>query len=90
MKDKKRGKYDDMPLTHHAIERLKARHIHPALISEAIEKGKKTTLVDREAYEYKLKNILGMRGRNLIVIQGFDGAILTCYLEKIPQRATHK
>lgn len=86
MKGKKNDPYNDMPLTHHAVERMKVRHIPPALISEAIEKGKRTTLVDREAYEYKLKNILGMRGKNLIVIQGFDGKILTCYLEKIPQR----
>lgn len=82
--------YEDMPLTSHAIERSKARHIPPALIAEAIERGHRKIIVDREAYEFKLKNILGMRGRNLIVIQGFDGAILTTYLEKIPQRSAHK
>ena len=85
-----KDEYDDMPWTIHSTERAKARHIPPALIVEAIERGHKTVNVDREAYEYKLKNILGMRGTNLIVIQGFDGRILTCYLEKIPQRATNK
>lgn len=90
MKDKRKDQYDDMPLTNHAIERLKSRHIPPALITEAIESGHRTILPDRKAYEFRLKNILGMRGKNLIVVQGFDGKIVTCYLEKIPQRATHK
>lgn len=72
-------------MTGHALKRIRQRGIPASLIDETIKLGHKITLVDRKAYEYTLKNILGLRGVNLKVIQGFDGAVLTSYIERIPQ-----
>lgn len=70
-------------LTTHAELRRLQRKIPESLIAEAVEHGKRTVILDRQAYQYRLKNILGLRGTNLIVIQGFDGSIITSYVEKI-------
>lgn len=73
-------------LTSHVVHRMKKRKIPASLIAETIRRGKKTILVDRKAYEYTLKNVLDLRGVNLKVIQGFDGAVITSYIEKIPRK----
>lgn len=73
-------------LTNHAHDRLCGRNIPEALIDETIEKGKRCINLTRNAYEYRLKNVLGLKGQNLVVIQGFNGAILTSYVERIPKK----
>lgn len=77
---------ETVKFTGHALSRLRQRKIPVALIDETIRRGRKTTLVDRKANEYRLKNVLGLRGVNLVVIQGFDGSVLTSYIEKIPRK----
>lgn len=78
----KRYKGNEISLTHHAIERMNTRKIPPAMIEYAINNGKRIILPDRNAYQYELNNVLGVRGKKLIVIQGFNGCILTSYIEK--------
>ena len=74
-------------LTKHAALRLKQRKIPEALIQEAKERGHRTILVSRNSVEYKLKNVLGVKGLNLIVIATPDnGAVITSYVEKVTQR----
>lgn len=78
----KRPDVTDLSLTQHAIERMKTREIPQAMIENAIANGKRIILPDRNAYRYELKNVLGIRGKKLIVIQGFNGCVLTSYIEK--------
>lgn len=73
-------------LTKHAALRLKQRKIPEALIQEAKECGNRTLLVSRNSVEYKLKNVLGVKGLNLIVITTADGAVITSYVKKVPLR----
>ena len=77
------GKND---LTKHAEIRMKQRKIPEALIHEAIDRGHRTLLVSKNSVEYKLKNILGVKGLNLIVITNADGAVITSYVKKVPLR----
>ena len=70
-------------LTEHAAKRMNERKIPAALIQEAISEGTKTLLVDRKAVEHKIKNVLGIRGFDLIVITCADtGNILTSYVDR--------
>ena len=69
-------------LTRHAEERMNQRKIPQALILEALTNGKRVLLPFRQAYQYELKNVLGMRGKTLVVVQAFNGSILTSYLVK--------
>lgn len=78
----KRPESSDVKLTRHAKERMNTRKIPQAMIEDAIANGKRIILPDRNAYQYELKNVLGIRGRKLIVIQGFNGCILTSYIER--------
>ena len=73
---------DNVTLTRHATERMNQRKIPQALIQEAIINGKRVLLPFRQAYQYELKNVLGLRGKTLVVIQAFNGSILTSYLAK--------
>ncbi len=73
-------------LTSHAVHRMKQRKIPASLVAETIRRGKRTILADRKAYEYTQKNILNLRGVNLKVIQGFDGVVITSYIEKVPRK----
>lgn len=73
---------DNVTLTRHATERMNQRKIPPALIQEAITNGKRVLLPFRQAYQYELKNVLGMRGKTLVVVQAFNGSVLTSYLAK--------
>lgn len=52
------------------------------MVLHAIEKGRRVILPDRQAYRYEVNNVLGMRGKHLVVIQGFNGKIITSYIEK--------
>lgn len=70
-------------VTNHALRRMKERGIPASLIEETLRNGKKTFLYSRKAVEYRLKNILGLRGVNLIVIQGLSGSVITSYVEKV-------
>lgn len=73
-------------LTKHAALRQKQRKIPKALIQEAKERGHRTFLVSRNSVEYKLKNVLGVKGLNLIVIANpNNGAVITSYVEKVTQ-----
>lgn len=78
-------KHDKTELTKHAVFRMKQRHIPESLIYEAIARGRKTFLPDRNAVEYRMKNILGIRGANLVVVTSGEGAILTSYVERVPK-----
>jgi hypothetical protein len=73
-------------LTNHARERLCGRNIPEALIDETIKNGTRCINLSRNAYEYRLKNVLGLKGQNLVVLQSFNGAILTSYVERIPRK----
>lgn len=69
-------------VTTHAAERMSKRSIPPEMVLHAIENGRRVVLPDRQAYRYELNNVLGMRGKHLVVIQGFNGKIITSYIEK--------
>lgn len=70
-------------LTEHAAQRMNERKIPAALIQAAIAEGTKTLLVDRKAIEHKIKNVLGIRGLDLIVITSTNtGCVLTSYVDK--------
>lgn len=70
-------------LTQHVIERMNERKIPAALIQETIEKGDRTIHLDRRAVEHKLKNVLGIKGCDVVVIvSADDGNILTSYVER--------
>lgn len=59
------------------------RRIPESLIQEAINTGQITFIIDRRAIEYKIKNILGIRGFDLIVITCADtGEVLTSYVDR--------
>ena len=73
-------------MTKHAADRLRQRKIPESLIYEAIARGRRTFLPDRNAVEHRMKNILGLRGVNLVVIVSREGAIITSYVEKASQR----
>ena len=72
----------DIQLTKHAKERMTSRKIPKEMIENAIANGKRIILADREAYQYELNNVLGIRGKKLIVIQNFNGSVLTSYIGK--------
>jgi hypothetical protein len=74
---------DDYEVTKHAKYRARQRRIPDALIKETIAKGKKSFLADRGAYEYRLNNVLGFRGRRLVVITGMTGEVITCFVESV-------
>lgn len=58
-----------------------------SLIQEAVARGRSTLLPNRHSVEYRLKNVLGVKGLNLIVIANTDnGAVITSYVEKVNQR----
>ena len=58
---------------------MNERKIPAALIQEAIADG----TVDRKAIEHKIKNVLGIRGFDLIVITCADtGNVLTSYVDR--------
>ena len=79
-----------MKLTHHSTKRMLQRHIPGAFVAECIRTGKRTVFLSRNAYEYRMKNILGLRGVNLVVVQGFDGNIITTYVEKVQKTVKRK
>ena len=70
------------PMTKHAAFRVKQRHIPESMIYEAMNRGRRTFLPDRNAVEHQLKNIFGIRGLNLVVVTSRDGAIITSYVER--------
>ena len=69
------------PITKHARHRINQRKIPDSLVDEALMKGKRSFLLDRNAYEYRLNNVLGMRGRHLVVITGIKGEVITSFLD---------
>jgi hypothetical protein len=68
-------------ITKHAKYRINQRKIPDSLIDEALMKGKRSFLPDRKAYEYRLNNVLGLRGRHLVVITGMQGEVITSFLD---------
>lgn len=72
-----------MKLTNHSVKRMLERKIPGAFVEECIRTGKRTIFLSRNAYEYRMKNVLGVRGLNLVVVQGFDGNIITTYVERV-------
>lgn len=72
-----------MKITNHSAKRMLERHIPGAFVEECIRTGKRTVFLSRNAYEYRMKNVLGVRGLNLVVVQGFDGNIITTYVERM-------
>jgi len=56
------------------------------LIQEVLKRGIRTFQFDRKAIEYRLKNVLGLHGVNLVVVTSPDGAVITSYVEKIISR----
>jgi hypothetical protein len=68
-------------ITKHAQYRINERKIPDALVQEALTKGKRSILLDRNAYEYRLNNVLGLRGRHLVVITGLQGEIITSFVD---------
>lgn len=86
MKERKSAS-EDHRFTRHLCERIRERKIPAALVDETVRNGKRTVLVSRNAVEHRLKNVLGVRGLNVVVITSLaDGAVLTSYVEKIPAR----
>lgn len=84
---------ESRPITKHARYRINQRKIPDSLIQEALAKGKRSFLLDRNAYEYRLNNVLGLRGRHLVVIAGVKGEVITSFLdtpEKSRQRRRNK
>lgn len=75
--------------TRHAEQRINERNIPTELIQRAIDEGHRVLLPDRNAIEYTLKNVLGCRGVNLIVITSLEGAVVTAYAEKGPSKGWH-
>jgi hypothetical protein len=84
---------EERNITKHAKYRMNQRKIPESLITEALNKGKRSFLMDRNAYEYRLNNVLGLRGRHLVVITGLQGEIITSFLDtpvKSKQRRQRK
>ena len=79
-----------MKITNHSAKRMLERHIPGAFVEECIRTGKRTVFLSRNAYEYRLKNVLGIRGVNLVVVQGFDGNIITTYVERVSKTVKKK
>jgi hypothetical protein len=77
---------DEKKVTKHARYRMNQRKIPDALIHEAIEKGKKAYLPDRQAIEYRLNNVLGFRNRHLVVITSLTGQIITSFVD-VPEKS---
>lgn len=77
-------------ITKHAKQRMKQRKIPDSLIQEAIAKGTRAALVDRDAFEYRLTNILGIRNRHLVVIVSRSGAVLTSYVDHPEKSRQHR
>ena len=73
-------------ITKHAAFRIGQRNIPASLICEAIERGRKTFLPDRNAVEYRMNNILGLRGVSLVVVAAADGAVITSYVDMKKRR----
>ena len=72
-------------MTKHAMFRIIQRKIPEVLVQEAISSGQKVFLPDRQSVEYRLKHVLGLRGTDLVVVTGKDGAVITSYVEKNPR-----
>lgn len=72
-----------MKITNHGTKRMLQRHIPGAFVEECIRVGQRTVFLSRNAYEYRMKNVLGIRGVNLVVVQGFDGNIITTFVERV-------
>lgn len=70
-------------MTKHAELRIKQRRIPVALILEAKEYGRRTVIADRNSVEYRLKNVLGVRGLTLVVITDEKGKVITSYVKKM-------
>lgn len=70
-------------LTKHAECRIKQRRIPESLIHETMKRGKKIILPERGAVEYRLNNVLGIRGASLVVVCSNDGSIITTYVDKV-------
>lgn len=66
--------------------RISERNIPEELIRRAVEEGHRVVLADRSAVEYTLKNVLGCRGVDLVVITSKDGTIITSYAGKKPPK----
>jgi hypothetical protein len=81
---------DNYQTTKHGKKRIKQRRIPEALILEAVQKGKRAFLADRDAIEYRLTNVLGMRNRHLIVITSLDGKIITTYVGTPEKSRQHR
>lgn len=72
--------------TKHAVCRIKQRRIPESLIREVLKRGRRTLRIDRQSIEYRLKNVLGLHGVNLVVVTSPDGTVITSYVEKITVR----
>ena len=72
-----------MKYTQHVTKRMLERKIPGAFVAECIRTGRRTVFISRNAYEYRMKNVLGIRGVNLVVVQGFDGNVITTYVERV-------
>lgn len=70
-------------MTGHALRRLKERRIPRELIVDAMKNGRRVIGLDRKATEYTLKNVLGLRGISLVVVESFDGSIITSYIKNV-------
>ena len=69
--------------TRHAAIRITRRRIPEAMVREAIANGRKLYIPDRNAVEHILKNVLGIKGADLIVVtSASDGTVLTSYVKR--------
>lgn len=73
-------------ITKHAGLRMKQRRIPESMIREAISRGHRAVIADRNSIEYRLKNVLGVRGLTLVVITSPSGTVITSYVEKMKIR----
>ncbi|MDD4817309.1 MAG: hypothetical protein PHI85_05005 [Victivallaceae bacterium] len=68
--------------TIHAVQRIKQRNIPEVFLGYAISNGKRTFIADRGTIEYRVRNILGIRGRSLVVITDKSGVAITSYIDR--------
>ena len=79
MKDKTENKR----YTRHAAIRITQRRIPEAMVLEAIANGRKLYIPDRNVVEHVLKNVLGIRGADLVVVTSADdGSVVTSYVKR--------
>lgn len=83
------GMEEKTQITNHARHRMKQRKIPDSLIQEAIEKGARAILADRDAIEYRLRNVLGIRNHHLVVITGRSGQVITSYVDN-PEKSRQR